>query len=92
MTADKPQSEGSIKSICLRCKRSFTPKQAGQLYGEKCLRKMRGQTVLLDRYLVGPRKRKRKIVKDNRTDDEKADRSFITADKLLAANTIISKP
>jgi len=48
------------KRICLRCKRPFTPTKAGQEYGEKCLRKMAGQTMLMDRYVVPPRKRRHK--------------------------------
>lgn len=60
MTNNKPLSEDAIKSICLRCHRAFTPKKEGQLYGEKCIRKLRGQTVLQDRYLVGPKKRRQK--------------------------------
>ena len=46
------------KRICLRCKRPFTPQKAGQEYGEKCLRIMTGQTVLQERYVVGPIKKR----------------------------------
>jgi hypothetical protein len=45
---------------CFRCNRFFTPTKEGQEYGEKCLRKMAGQTMLQDRYVVPPRKRRHK--------------------------------
>jgi hypothetical protein len=34
--------------------------KSDQVYGEKCLRIMAGQTMLLDRYVVPPRKRRHK--------------------------------
>ncbi len=48
------------QSVCKRCGRPFTPTKEGQEYGEKCLRKMAGQTMLQDRYVVPPRKRRHK--------------------------------
>ena len=48
------------KQTCRRCGRPFTPRKSDQAYGEKCLRIMAGQTVLQDRYVVPPRKKKTK--------------------------------
>lgn len=48
----------SGQSKCKRCGRWFTPKSPDQEYGEKCMRKMAGQTVLQDRYVVPPRKKR----------------------------------
>lgn len=46
------------QSVCRRCGRPFTPTKAGQEFGEKCMRKMAGQTMLQDRYVVPPRKKR----------------------------------
>lgn len=51
---------GPGQSVCKRCGRPFTPEKEGQEYGEKCMRKMAGQTMLQDRYVVPPRKKRRK--------------------------------
>lgn len=48
------------KRECKRCTRPFTPKNPDQEFGEKCLRKMAGQTVLQGRYVVPPRKKRNK--------------------------------
>lgn len=48
----------SGQSKCKRCGRYFQPKKEGQEYGEKCLRKMAGQTVLSSRFVVPPRRKK----------------------------------
>lgn len=45
---------------CLRCGRPFVQKRPIDQYGPKCKRIMAGQTVLLDRYVVPPRKKRNK--------------------------------
>ena len=55
-------TEAIEKRECRRCGRPFTPTKSDQVYGEKCLRIMAGQTVLQDRYVVPPRKKRIKRV------------------------------
>ena len=55
-------TEDIEKRICRRCGRPFTPTKSDQVYGEKCLRIMAGQTMLQDRYVVPPRKKRLKRV------------------------------
>lgn len=57
MQALSLMTENSEKARCRRCHRLFTPTKSDQVYGEKCLRKMAGQTILQDLYVVPPRKR-----------------------------------
>lgn len=45
---------------CLRCGRPFVQKHMTDKYGPKCARIMAGQTMLQDRYVVPPRKRRQK--------------------------------
>lgn len=57
---DERMTEEKEYRTCRRCGRPFTTTKPDQEYGEKCLRKMAGQTMLLDRYVVPPRKKRRK--------------------------------
>ena len=60
MNETNTHSGDSIYRRCFRCNRIFKLTKEGQEYGEKCLRKMAGQTMLMDRYVVPPRKRRHK--------------------------------
>lgn len=71
-------TEALEKSRCRRCHRHFTPTKEGQEYGEKCMRKMAGQTMLQDRYVVPPRKRRHKKA-HNVSPEEDAVRAYLGA-------------
>lgn len=58
--AFKFNTDRKIRRICKRCGKGFTPTTEDQEYGVLCRRKMAGQTMLMDRYVVPPRKRRHK--------------------------------